>query len=117
MVYEDKAKSGRYLAQSSHLQLEIFLVFIFQYFSLHDCCLEIILLFRRYLPIEIFNNLPKNFMPKEDVFVDTVQKSNLLLKDIEDELDWVDSNLYYRIVLPVLAGEKATVQRLLLFGS
>ncbi|EKE11027.1 MAG: hypothetical protein ACD_15C00151G0005 [uncultured bacterium] len=59
-------------------------------------------------------------MPKEDVFASTVQKTNLLLKDIENELGWVDSkNKVYSLLRAVVQTlrDRLTVDEASDFGA
>lgn len=59
-------------------------------------------------------------MSKEDIFASTVQKTNLLLKDIEKELDWIDKkNDAYSLLKAVIQTlrDRLTIEEAVDFGA
>lgn len=59
-------------------------------------------------------------MPREDIFGDTIQKSNLLLKDIEKELGWTNSkNKTYSLFRAVIQTirDRLTVEEAVHFAA
>lgn len=78
---------------------------------------EIIGFYDKYLLVLCFMT---KFMAREDVFATTVQKSNLLLKDIENEFGWIDSkNRAYSLLRAVIQTirDRLTVQEAADFGA